>query len=70
MIRGDVEERCFSVFYLKDGVARSVFALNRGKDVSVGQRMVMDGFRPDLELLRDPDQNLRGMVRPSPKPSA
>jgi 3-phenylpropionate/trans-cinnamate dioxygenase ferredoxin reductase subunit len=70
VIRGEVEELAFSVFYLRGGVVRSVFAINRATDVSVGRRMVLEGFRPDPELLRDTDQNLRRMVAPAPTKAA
>jgi 3-phenylpropionate/trans-cinnamate dioxygenase ferredoxin reductase subunit len=70
VIRGEVEELAFSVFYLRGGVVRSVFAINRATDVSVGRRMVLEGFRPDPELLRDTDQNLRRMIAPAPTKAA
>jgi 3-phenylpropionate/trans-cinnamate dioxygenase ferredoxin reductase subunit len=62
IVRGDLATRSFSVFYLQDGVVRSVFAIDRGKDVSVGRRMVLGEFRPDPALLRDPDVDLRRML--------
>ena len=65
MIRGDVDDLSFSVFYLREGVVRSVFGLNQAKDVAIGRRMVLDGVRPDPELLGDPEQNLRRMLSPA-----
>jgi 3-phenylpropionate/trans-cinnamate dioxygenase ferredoxin reductase subunit len=62
VIRGDVAALSFSVFYMRDGIVRSVFGLNRGKDVSIGRRMVVDRFAADPELLRDPSTNLRRMM--------
>lgn len=65
VIRGDVDDLSFSVFYLREGVVRSVFGLNQAKDVAIGRRMVLDGVRPDPELLGDPEQNLRRMLSPA-----
>jgi 3-phenylpropionate/trans-cinnamate dioxygenase ferredoxin reductase subunit len=62
IVRGDLAARSFSVFYLQDGVVRSVFAIDRAGDVSVGRRMVLGEFRPDPALLRDPDVDLRRML--------
>lgn len=62
IVRGDPDALSFSVFYLQDRVVRSVFAIDRAKDVSVGRRMVLGEFRPDPALLRDPDVDLRRML--------
>ena len=70
VIRGDVDGLAFSAFYLRDGVVRSVFALNQAKDVSTGRRMVLTGFRPDPELLRDTDQDLKRLLAPAAKEAA
>lgn len=62
VIRGDVDALDFSVFYLRDGTVVSVFAVNRPGDVSVGRRMVRDGFRPDPNRLRDTGENIKRMM--------
>ncbi|MGA2925538.1 MAG: FAD-dependent oxidoreductase, partial [Solirubrobacteraceae bacterium] len=65
VIRGDLDGLSFSVFYLRYGVVRSVFAFNRAADVSLGRRMVLGAMRPDPDLLRDPDQDLRLAMLPT-----
>ena len=67
IVRGDLDAPPFSVFYLRAGVVRAVFAIDRGTDVMVGRRMVSGEFRPDPELLRDPDCNLRRMMSRHPR---
>ncbi len=62
VVRGDARERSFSVFYLRQGVVRSVFALNRSQDVAAGRRMVLGALRPDPEQLRDPEWSLRQLA--------
>jgi 3-phenylpropionate/trans-cinnamate dioxygenase ferredoxin reductase component len=68
VLRGSVEDASFSVFYLAAGTVRSVFALNRPKDVSVGRRMVVSQLRPDPHALADPGTDLRELIRPPLRP--
>ena len=65
VLRGSLADGQFSVFYLADGVVRAVFALNRPKDVSAGQRMVAARLRPDPRVLADEGTDLRELIRPS-----
>lgn len=62
--RGSAADGSFSVFYLADGAVRSVFALNRPKDISVGRRMVAAQLRPDPRILADAGTDLRELIRP------
>lgn len=62
VLRGSVEDRNFSVFYLRDGHVRSVFGFNRPGDVVVGRRMVLTRFVADREVLRDTSLDLRRTV--------
>jgi 3-phenylpropionate/trans-cinnamate dioxygenase ferredoxin reductase component len=62
VVRGSVDEADFSAFYLADGVVRSVFALNRAKDVIIGRRMVLRQLSPDPAALMDTDFDLHELV--------
>ena len=62
VVRGSVAEAAFSAFYLAGGVVRSVFALNRAKDVIIGRRMVLGQLSPDPRALMDTDVDLRQLV--------
>jgi 3-phenylpropionate/trans-cinnamate dioxygenase ferredoxin reductase subunit len=62
VVRGSVDEADFSAFYLADGAVRSVFALNRAKDVIIGRRMVLGQLNPDPAALMDTDFDLHELV--------
>jgi len=62
VVRGSVDEADFSAFYLADGAVRSVFALNRAKDVIIGRRMVLGQLSPDPAALMDTDFDLHELV--------
>jgi 3-phenylpropionate/trans-cinnamate dioxygenase ferredoxin reductase component len=61
-VRGSVEGRDFSAFYLKDGVLLAVLGLNRGKDVRRAMKLIAARARPDPEALRDAEIDLRSLV--------
>lgn len=62
VVRGSVPDRCFSVFSLSGGKVRSVFALDRGKDVIAGRRLIAAGVPVRAEELRDESVNLRRLA--------
>jgi 3-phenylpropionate/trans-cinnamate dioxygenase ferredoxin reductase subunit len=62
IVRGSMEEREFTAFYLQDGMVRSVLAWNRGRDARRGMKLVAAEARPDPEALRDDDRDLRDLV--------
>jgi len=53
--------------YLREGILRSVFAINRPKDVSVGRRLVAARFASDVNQLRDESVDLRRLLVPERK---
>jgi 3-phenylpropionate/trans-cinnamate dioxygenase ferredoxin reductase subunit len=61
-IRGSVEGRDFSAFYLKDGVIKAALGLNRGKDVRRAMKLIAARARPDPQALRDADVDLRSLL--------
>ena len=62
VIRGSLEERSFTGFYLDGGVLRSVVSVNRKRDVRRAMPLVRAAIRPDPEQLRDPDVDLRTLL--------
>lgn len=62
VIRGDVEQRSFTAFLLKDGVLRSTFSINWPRDVRRSMALIRAAARPDPDRLADPDVDLRTLV--------
>lgn len=62
VVRGSVEDRDFTAFYLSDGVVRSVLAFNRGRDARRGMKLVAAEAGPDPQALRDDDTDLRDLL--------
>ena len=65
VIRGKVEERSFSAFFLRSGELLSVLSLNRPRDVRRAMPLIRAGARPDKAALRDEDVDLRTLARVS-----
>jgi 3-phenylpropionate/trans-cinnamate dioxygenase ferredoxin reductase subunit len=63
VIRGSMEERTFTGFYVKDGVVDAVVALNRGKDVRRSSGLVKARQPVDLAALRDEEVDLRSLAQ-------
>jgi 3-phenylpropionate/trans-cinnamate dioxygenase ferredoxin reductase subunit len=62
VIRGNMKEREFAAFLLKDGVLLSTFAMNRPKDVRRSMKLIKAKARPTRQQLEDPDVDLRTLV--------
>jgi 3-phenylpropionate/trans-cinnamate dioxygenase ferredoxin reductase component len=60
--RGSVDERAFSAFFLSDGVLRSVFSMNRPREVRRAMPLIGAGASPDPSALRDEDVDLRTLA--------
>lgn len=54
-LRGSLEARDFTAFYLEGGVLRGAVALGRPADVRLARRWIADGARPEPGLLVDSD---------------
>jgi 3-phenylpropionate/trans-cinnamate dioxygenase ferredoxin reductase component len=61
-IRGSMEDQSFSAFYLSDGVLLSVMSMNRPRDVRRSMPLIKARARPDPNLLKDEDVDLRTLV--------
>ncbi|HXG37126.1 MAG TPA: FAD-dependent oxidoreductase [Dehalococcoidia bacterium] len=62
VFRGNVEERRFTVFYLKDGGLQAALALNRGGDIRPCREVIKAGIPVDPQQLQDEGVNLRTLV--------
>lgn len=62
VVRGSVEERSFSAFYLRDGQLLATLGLNRPRDVRRSMRLIADGARPEPDGLRDDEVDLRSLA--------
>lgn len=62
VLRETPGERGLTAFYLRDGVVRAVFAIDRGRDVRIGRRLVVERVRPGRAVLADPGADLRELV--------
>jgi 3-phenylpropionate/trans-cinnamate dioxygenase ferredoxin reductase component len=66
VVRGNMEEREFTAFLLRDGVLVSTFSMNRPKDVRRSMKLIGARARPARAQLEDPDADLRTLVRGAP----
>jgi 3-phenylpropionate/trans-cinnamate dioxygenase ferredoxin reductase component len=62
VIRGDVEQRSFAAFLLKDGVLRSTFSMNWPRDVRRSMALIRAQARPDPQQLADPAVDVRTLM--------
>ncbi len=62
--RGEVEERAFAAFMLKDGVLLSAFSMNWPKDVRRAMPLIAARIRPEPAKLADPEFDLRELAPP------
>jgi 3-phenylpropionate/trans-cinnamate dioxygenase ferredoxin reductase subunit len=58
VVRGDVDAREFTAFFLDDGRVRAAFAVDRGEDVTIARELVTAGVTVPADLLADPDTDL------------
>jgi 3-phenylpropionate/trans-cinnamate dioxygenase ferredoxin reductase subunit len=66
VFRGNIEEREFVAFLMKDGQLLSAFAMNRPRDVRRSMRLIRAKAHPDRAQLEDPDVDLRTLVPEEP----
>ncbi|MFB3738082.1 MAG: NAD(P)/FAD-dependent oxidoreductase [Candidatus Velamenicoccus archaeovorus] len=60
--RGNVDERRFAAFLLKDGVLRSAFSIDWQHDVRRAKPLIVGRARPDPAALADPEVDLRRLA--------
>lgn len=62
VVRGNPDERAFSVVYLKEGKVLALDCVNMVKDYVQGRKLVEAGAHPDLERLADADVPLKELL--------
>jgi 3-phenylpropionate/trans-cinnamate dioxygenase ferredoxin reductase subunit len=62
VVRGSMEERSFSAFYLGEGRLLATLSFDRPHDVRRSMRAIIAGVRPDPAKLRDPGFDLRTLA--------
>lgn len=62
VVRGNPDERSFSVVYLKDGRVVALDCVNSVKDYVQGRKLVEAGFAPDLTELADASKQLKELL--------
>lgn len=68
VIRGSLDELEFTAFYLRDGVLRAAFAVDRGADVMAAKELVAARARVDPAVLADEDTDLMELSMPQELP--
>ncbi|GGC27872.1 pyridine nucleotide-disulfide oxidoreductase [Novosphingobium marinum] len=62
VVRGDPDERSFSVVYLREGKVIALDCVNSVKDYVQGRKLVDAGIQPDLDELADADKPLKELL--------
>jgi 3-phenylpropionate/trans-cinnamate dioxygenase ferredoxin reductase component len=63
VLRGDLFQRSFTAFYVREGRVRAGFAIGRPKDIMATRRLIQAGKQVDPRLLADEQTDLRALVR-------
>jgi 3-phenylpropionate/trans-cinnamate dioxygenase ferredoxin reductase subunit len=61
-VRGSLESRSFTGFYVKDGLVRAAVAMGRGGDVIAAMGLIASGVRVEQSALADDGVDLRTLV--------
>jgi 3-phenylpropionate/trans-cinnamate dioxygenase ferredoxin reductase subunit len=62
IVRGSIEDSDFSAFYLRDGVVRAAFAVDRGADILVAKELIANQVSVDPRTLADEDIDLTDLT--------
>lgn len=65
VVRGDIDSKKFSVFYLKQDLLIAMDALNSAPDFISSKKLIFEKVSPDPKLLADPNFNLKLLLSPS-----
>lgn len=63
VIRGSVSERSMAAFFVGESRINAVFAMNRGREIMAGRRLLTSGVPVEPDLLKDEDVDLRRLGR-------
>jgi 3-phenylpropionate/trans-cinnamate dioxygenase ferredoxin reductase subunit len=62
VVRGSIDDFNFCAFYLRDGVIRAVFGVDRGGEVAAAKELIAGKAEIDPRLLTDDDTDLDDLV--------
>lgn len=62
VVRGSTEALNFTTFYLRDGIVRAAFAVDRGDEIAIATEMVAAELAADPAKLRDEDIDLAELL--------
>lgn len=62
VLRGDMDARAFTVFYLRQGTLIAADSVNRPADFMLARKLVAAAVRPGAGALADPATELKGLV--------
>lgn len=62
IVRGDLEDRDFSVFYLDGNRVRAVVGVNRARDVRTGRRLIAERLPVDARAIADEGTDLSSLL--------
>ncbi len=62
VVRGNPDEKSFSVFYLKDGAIIAMDAISRPKDFMMSKKLIAERVQPDKEALADENVELKSFL--------
>jgi 3-phenylpropionate/trans-cinnamate dioxygenase ferredoxin reductase subunit len=63
VVRGDMADGTFTVFYLDGARIEAVIAVNSGRDISIGRRLMDRGTEVDARTLADPGTHLKELLK-------
>jgi len=62
VIRGNISEEKFSVFYVQEGRLIAIETINDNKSFSIGKKLIKNQISIPLEVLKDQDSNLASFL--------
>jgi len=62
ILRGDLRNRSFTAFYVREGRVRAGFAIGRPRDIMAARRLIQAGKQVDPKLLADEQTDLRALA--------
>ncbi|MFN2432388.1 MAG: oxidoreductase C-terminal domain-containing protein [Gemmatimonadota bacterium] len=63
VLRGRLDEDSWTAFYVREGVLRAAFGVNRFRDVNAARRLIEREARVDSAALADDSTDLRDLAR-------
>jgi 3-phenylpropionate/trans-cinnamate dioxygenase ferredoxin reductase component len=61
VVRGSIEEREFTVFYVDDGQVKAALSVGRSDDLDEARRFISEGVQVDRDALASLDTDLAAL---------